>query len=142
MDSTPDEQFARLATFVAVPLANAIEKYDLERFTEDTDFNDMFGDPPDMVFVASGTVKLDQIKLDTMQYAGVYIIDGDLVVDGPIEFAHADGAAVLCVNGSVTAKSLSLSDEAHLWVTEDLTVEDEVTNDLSDAGSLQVLGDR
>ena len=142
MDSTPDEQFARLAPFVAVPFAEATEKYDLERFTEDVDFSDMFGDPPETVFVASGNVKLAEIKLDTAQYAGVYIIDGNLVVDGAFEFAHADGAAVLCVIGSVTATSLSISDEAHLWVTEDLTVEDEVTNDLSDAGSLQVLGDR
>ena len=137
-----DEQFARLATFVAVPLEDAVERYDLDRFTEDTDFEDMFGDAPETVFVARGTVKLDELKLDTVQYAGVYIIDGDLIVDGPFEFTHADGAAVLCVIGSVTAKSLSISEEAQLWITEDLTVEGEVTEDLSDAGALQVLGDR
>ena len=139
MDSTPGEQFAQLAPFVAVPFEQAAETYDLDRFTEDMDFRDMFGDPPETVFVAKGAVKLSEIKLDTMQYAGVYIIEGDLVVDGAFEFAHSDGAAVLCVIGSVTADSLSISGEAHLWITGELTVEGELTNELSDAGSLHVL---
>jgi hypothetical protein len=140
MAGRPHKQFARIATFAALPLAEASKKYRLARFTEDIDVDDMFGEAAELVFVAKGTVKLDRIELATDQYAGIYIVDGDLVVDGPIDFAHADGAAVLCVTGSVKAASLAISDEAHLWVAKDLVLSGPLVNKLSDAGGIQVLG--
>jgi hypothetical protein len=136
----PNKQLARIAAFTAVPLADAAKRYKLARFTGDMAFEDMYGEVPSSVFVVKGTVRLDTLRLDTAQYAGVYVVDGDLVVDGPIGFAHSDGAAVLCVTGSVRAASLELAGEAHLWIAKDLALTGPLVNKLSDAGGLRVLG--
>jgi hypothetical protein len=54
----------------------------------------------------------------------VYVIDGDLVVEGPFAFENLDVYTTLYVTGSVKAARMVVTWDASVFVGKSLTVED------------------
>lgn len=141
--STAHPAFAPLAKFSAKAFGAADDVYSFSEVSEDWQLEDLFGDEPEHVFVFHGDLQLTKLSVNVSgDDAGVYVIEGDLTVDGPLEITQTDGASVLYVTGDVSAKSIKLADQAHLWVGGELNVEgDTDLSDLEDAGALVVGGE-
>lgn len=144
----PHKGFSKLAKFTSMPYEDANERF---KFDESDDlppdgFNialsDIFGDDPEEVFVFEGdvSVKGDLAIGAVGDYAGVYVILGNLDVDGVLDFTQCDGGAVLFVTGSVKAKTIGVSEEAQLWVGKNIEATDYILASVSDAGGLAVKG--
>lgn len=144
--SKPHPGFAGLADFVAMPYEKAEARYHLAEIDEtpprgfDVAVEDIFGEDPEVVFVHKGEVHHggDVIIGAVGEYAGLYILHGDLQVDGLLAFTQVDGGAVLYVKGNLRARNLAVAQEAQLWVSGNLEVTDFVLAGVSDAGGLAV----
>jgi hypothetical protein len=138
----PHKSFAKLAKFSAVVASAADERFHVDEVHPDWDLPSLFGKRPDTIFIHEGSVEVEgnlSVAV-TGAYAGVYVIDGDLLVSGLFEYAQIDGASVLYVTGSVRTRDLALASEAQLWIGKKLTVDDHIVEDMTDAGSLFVKG--
>ncbi len=144
----PHKAFAKLAQFSAISYDLANERFHLDA-SDDTPpdgfgiaVSDAFGEDPEHVFFREGDVKVagDLAIGATGDYAGVYVIDGNLEVDGLLDFTQIDGAAILLVTGNLKAKNLAVAQEAQLWVAKNVEVAGYVIAGVSDAGGLAVKG--
>ncbi|MEJ3745006.1 hypothetical protein WEI85_17130 [Actinomycetes bacterium KLBMP 9797] len=111
------------------------------------EFDALFGDDPERVFVhrgditVSGTIAIGNGHDEGYGEDGqVYLIDGDLTVDGPLHFYNDGYYVALLVTGSVTAENLFCSSECWLFVAGSLTVSNLLVTDLYECGSLRVQG--
>ncbi|WP_173080206.1 hypothetical protein [Phytohabitans rumicis] len=111
------------------------------------EFDALFGDDPERVFVhrgnlaVSGTIAIGNGHDEGYGEDGlVYLIDGDLSVDGPLHFYNDGYYVALLVTGSVTTENLFCSSECWLLVAGSLTVSDLLVTDLYECGSLRVQG--
>lgn len=144
----PHKSFSKLAKFTSVDWEDVNERFQLDESDDDPPagygiaVSDAFGDDPEEAFVHEGDVHSDgDIAVGASgDYAGVYIIDGDLEVGGVLDFTQVDGAAILFVTGSLRAKTVAVAQEAQLWVGKNLEVSDYILAGVSDAGGLAVKG--
>ncbi|MFI2433036.1 hypothetical protein [Streptomyces sp. NPDC018693] len=138
------EQWAR--RWEPVPLAEATERYDIgEASNELVDGpEDILGDEPECFFVHRGHLTVDgplvmgngpNEAVDT-----VYVIDGDLTVNGPMRFMNMDVYTPLYVTGSVTAEDLLCLLDCNLIIGGSLTVGGLLMTKLTDGGMLVVHG--
>lgn len=144
----PHKGFSKLAKFTSMPFEEASEKFHFDE-TDDNPpdgFNiaisDIFGDDPEEVFVFEGDVthKGDLSLKAIGDYAGVYVIVGNLIVDGVLDYTQCDGGSVVFVTGSIKAKSVAADQEAQLWVGKNIEVADYLIAKTSDAGGIAVKG--
>jgi hypothetical protein len=138
--------FATLAPWAKVPLEEA-EEFDFLAATNDSvGFEDCFGDDPEFVMIHRGSVKVaGMVELDGWKAAKdaqqtIYILDGDLEVDGPLVFDQCDIETTLWVTGNLTVKRLACMSTAMLIVGGSLAVGEFLVTDLEDAGHLIVHG--
>jgi hypothetical protein len=144
--SKPHRGFWHLAAFTAMPYEKAEERYKLSEVDEtppdgfDIGIEDIFGEEPETVFVHKGPVHHDgDVTIGAVgEYAGIYIIDGDLEVGGLLSFTQVDGGSVLYVKGDLRARDLAMAQEAQLWVSGNLKITGHVLTALSQAGGLAV----
>ena len=111
------------------------------------EFDALFGEDPERVFVHRGTIAVSgATAIGNGHHEGygenglVYLIDGDLTVDGPLYFYNEGYYVGLLVTGSVTAGHLFCSCECWLFVGGSLTVSNLLVTDLYECGSLRVQG--
>ena len=141
--------FAALTSFETLDYASADERFEFDLTDDDPPegFNialsDVFGEDPQEIFVHEGDVSIaGDVRIGANgDYAGVYVIDGDLEVNGLLQFVQVDGGAVLLVTGSLRATHLSVEQEAQLWVGKHVAVEGYILAGVSDAGGLAVKGE-
>ncbi len=146
----PHKGFRKLSTWTAIPFTEAGERFELADGQSDEPpprgfdlaLEDIFGEEPEEVFVHEGSVRCagDVAIGSSGDYAGVYVIDGDLEVEGLLDFKQVDGGAVLLVTGTLRARSVSVAEEAQLWVGGALEVAEYILAGVSDAGGLAVKG--
>jgi len=70
----------------------------------------------------------------------LYVIDGDLTINGPLRFENLDVYTTLFVTGKVTARSLLCLQDSCLFIGGSLEVRELLVTDLTDAGHLVVHG--
>jgi hypothetical protein len=111
------------------------------------EFDVLFGEDPERVFVHRGDIAVSgAVAIGNGHHEGygddglVYLIDGDLTVDGPLHFYNEGYYVPLLVTGSVTAQHLFCSSECWLFVAGSLTVSNLLVTDLYECGSLRVQG--
>ncbi|MCW6003615.1 hypothetical protein K1W54_03330 [Micromonospora sp. CPCC 205371] len=140
-DTMPfDEALALLPPGTSADGAAGVDVFEFE-------FDVLFGDDPERVFVHRGNITVSgATAIGNGHHEGygedglVYLIDGDLAVDGPLHFYNEGYYAALLVTGSVTAESLFCSSECWLFVAGSLTVSNLLVTDLYECGSLRVQG--
>ena len=111
------------------------------------EFDALFGEDPERIFVHRGNITVGgAVAIGNGHHEGygenglVYLIDGDLTVDGPLYFYNEGYYVGLLVTGSVTAGNLFCNSECWLFVGGSLTVSDLLVTDLYECGSLRVQG--
>jgi hypothetical protein len=111
------------------------------------EFDALYGEDPERVFVHRGDVAVSgATRIGNGHHKGygenglVYLIDGNLTVDGPLYFYNEGYYVALLVTGSVTAGDLFCSSECWLFVAGSLTVSNLLVTDLYECGSLRVRG--
>lgn len=141
----PTSGFAALAAWERVPTAEA--EYDFLTATNDSvAYEDCFGQAPEHLMVHRGNVKiagplsLDGWKAPEDARQTVYIIDGDLEIDGSLLFDQSDICTTLWVTGNMKLQRAALLSTAMLVVGGSLEVGDVLVTDLEDAGHLIVHG--
>lgn len=145
--TTPHPAFSELTPFTAVEFEDVAEKYKLDEADGEPpegynlDVSDVFGEaPPTFLHKGAVTRATDCAIRVSGEYAGLYIIAGDLEVAGTLELEQIDGGSILVVSGSVRATNVILGQEAQLWIAKDLIVSNLILTDLSDTGGLAVKG--
>jgi hypothetical protein len=144
----PHKGFSKLAKFASMEFEEASERFHFDETDDEPPdgfgiaISDAFGDDPEEVFVIEGDVTCaGDLKIGSIgDYAGVYVIVGNLTVAGVLDFTQVDGAAILLVTGSLSAKTVGVSQEAQLWVAKNVEASDYIIVDTSDAGGLAAKG--
>jgi hypothetical protein len=143
---TAPRGFATLAAWRRVPLDEA-EDHDFLAATNDSvDYEDCFGEDPSHVMLHEGSLRIaGLVELDGWKAARdaqqtVYIVDGDLIVDGALVFDQSDIMTTLWVTGALRATRVACASTAMLIVGGALEVADLLITDLEDAGHLIVHG--
>lgn len=138
--------FKKLTTWKRLPIEEA-EQYDLLAATNDSvAYEDCFGDEPEFVMLhegavhVAGPVVLDGSKAAEDAQQTIYIIDGDLTVDGALVFDQSDIMTTLWVTGKLRAARLACGSTAMLIVGGALEVAELVVTDLEDAGHFIIHG--
>ncbi len=121
-------------------------RYDLLEATNDSvDYEDLFGDVPEHVMVHEGSVSADGLVSlrgwDAREGSQqtLYVIEGDLTINGTLVFAQSDICTTLWVKGTLRAQRVALASSAVLIVGA-LIVDDVLLTNLEDAGHLIVHG--
>jgi hypothetical protein len=147
--------FADLGTIERVPFAEAAARYRftppegvyLEDMEEANDF--LFGGRVEEVFVYRGSVhrtgnlcvgSTTRIPYYRGGDCGIYVIDGDLTVDGVLSHTESDQGSLLMVTGDVRVNALVVDDDAHLYIGRSLRVDGVLIANLADGGTLSIAG--
>jgi hypothetical protein len=138
----PHKGFSKFANFEVCDFKTADKRFSFDKMKGHLGLKDTFGELPESVFVHAGKVShSSDVNIGAIgANAGLYVIDGDLEVGGLLNFTQIDGAAILYVTGSVTAKNISVEQEAQLWIKGSLEVEEYLLGGMSDAGGIVVHG--
>jgi hypothetical protein len=150
-EATPAPFDALTTTWDAMPFDEALALLppgpDADGGAAEFEFDALFGEDPERVFVhrgditVSGAVAIGNGHHEDYGEDGlVYLIDGDLTVDGPLHFYNEGYYVALLVTGSVTARDLFCSSECWLFVAGSLTVSGLLVTSLYECGSLRVQG--
>lgn len=138
----PHKAFARLGRFSPITLADAEKKYGVTGVSEDWSLSDIFGSDPAFVFVLKGPIVLEgDLAIDLRgDNAGLYVVDGNLVVHGALTLSQSESGSVLFVTHDLEAKHLSIGWDAHLWVGGNVDIAGTLHDGLSDGGELCIRG--
>lgn len=144
----PHKGFTKLAKFSSMPYDDANERFKFDESDDDPPagyivaLSDVFGEDPEEVFVFEGDVtQTGDVTIGSSgDYAGVYVIVGNLDVGGVLDFTQIDGGAVLFVTGNIRAKTVAVGRDAQLWVGKNVEASEYILADVSDAGGLAVKG--
>lgn len=127
----------------AVPFEEASEKYSIEEVTLDQ-LDDLFPDDPEHFHVHKGDVVAEGPFVVGYVYEEddltVYVIDGDLTIDGPLVFRQADAYAALFVTGNLTCTNAYVAWDAQLFVGGSMTVTGLLATYITDAGHFSIKG--
>lgn len=130
-------------TFEKVPFDEANEAYPLEGISYD-ELGDLFPDDPEHFLVHQGNVVVDgPMKVGFVHGKDdltIYVIDGDLTINGPLVFQQADAYAGLYVTGNVTCDSAYIAWTAQLFVRGSMTVKHLLATHIEDAGHFSIAG--
>jgi hypothetical protein len=133
------------AKWKQVPTDDASETYDvMEATNDDVALEDLYGDRPEFFKIHEGDLHLSGPQ--SINGCGrdgpptVFIIEGDLTVDGPLTIISYDDYSMLWIRGSLTTRDLEVAVDAQLVVDGSLHVEGALVTDLGDAGHLMVHG--
>lgn len=133
--------FSKFGKFVAVDLDEANEAYDFEDALDGDDLETFFGDAPETIAVHKGDVSVKGPVSLGEDEPGVWVVDGNLTVDGVLTFNALDNHNILLVTGDLVCTNLSVSWEADLLVRGSLKVSGVFLSSNSDGGQTIVHGD-
>jgi hypothetical protein len=126
-----------------VPFEDAAEEYSLEGITHD-ELSDLFPDDPEHFLVHKGNVVVDGPMKVGYEHGKdeltVYVIDGDLTINGPLVFQQADAYAALFVTGNLTCDNAYIAWTAQLFVKGSMTVKHLLATYIEDAGHFSING--
>lgn len=147
--AAPSPTFANFALWKKVALDESDDddrSFDLLEATNDSvDFEDLFGEQPEHAMVCgesvsiAGPLRLNGWKAKKGHQQTLYVIDGDLSIDGPLVFSQSDICTTLWVKGRVKASHVALFGSAVL-ICDDVDVRDAIVTHLDDAGHFIVHG--
>jgi hypothetical protein len=120
------------------PISDALERTNFEALGMEAE--EIMPDEPEWAWVHEGDVRVEGALEITGTLDGddvaCFIIDGNLVVDGPLLFSQDDFHSALYVTGNLECKNAALEHECELIVGKKLVVEQLLYTFLSDAGHL------
>lgn len=134
------KSFSTLGKFKQVDVGEANDAYDFEAALEGDDLETFFGDEPETIAVLKGDVKVKGPVSLGSEEPGVWVVDGNLSVDGVLTFNASDNHNVLLVTGDLECDGLSVSWEADLLVLGSLKVKGVFLSSNSDGGQTIVHG--
>lgn len=133
------------AKWTRVPTEAATETYDIMAASNGSvGLEELFGEEPEFFQVHHGDLKLSgpqnfELRPDP-ENRTVFVIDGDLTIDGPLSLVTMDIYTPLWIRGSLTVTDLVLVMDCCLFVEKSLQVKGALVSDLTDAGHLIVHG--
>lgn len=132
--------FAKLGAFKRQSLEDLSESYDFSEALDGDDLETFFGEPPERAHLLKRDVTVTgPIQLGD-EGPGIWILDGNLTVDGTLTFSAADDHNLLLITGDLTCTNLSVQDEADLLVLGSLRVSGVFLSSNSDGGNTIVHG--
>lgn len=118
------------------------ERYDLLEVSDDSvNYEDLFGGQEVDFVVHDGPLTLTGPTFVRNESPGVCVIEGDLVVDGPLVISDLDVYVPLWIKGSLIARDLVLSDDAQVFIEGDLKLTGNLVTHGTDATHLVVHGE-
>ncbi|MFM9700925.1 hypothetical protein [Streptomyces europaeiscabiei] len=141
--------FSQLTSaWTAVPWEEAVKRYPF-LVGPDLEFDALFSEEPAHVFVHDGDLVvvggvavgcgIDDVS-EREDVEAVYVIDGNLTVEGTLDFYNSGYYPTLCVTGSVAAENLVCESECVLLINGALRVDNLLVTNLYEAGLLSVEG--
>ena len=124
-----------------VAFEKANEAYDFERAFNGSDPEESFPDDAPAFMVYKGDVTVDgpaSFGAEDDDDCTLFVIDGNLVVRGPLSVAQGDFEGFLYVTGDVVCDTCLCLEDAHFSVGGSLKVKDLLVTVLSDMGSMFV----
>lgn len=130
------------ARWTDVAFEEGTQRYDIDAMTEGSiDFEDLTGGDPLRFAVHAGDLHVTGPSYISNDKPGtVYVIEGDLTVDGSLALADSGCYVPLWVRGNLVVPRLATLRDAHLFVEGDLRVEGELAMYLDDAAHVIALG--
>ena len=126
------------------PLARelGLARYDLLAVSDDSvNYEDLFGGNEVGFVVHDGTLALSGPTYVCNQEPMVCVIEGDLIVDGPLVIRDLDLYVPLWIKGSLRARELVLSHDAQVFIEGDLKLTGNLVTYGTDATHLVVHGE-
>ncbi|MFP2928261.1 hypothetical protein ACLESO_24295 [Pyxidicoccus sp. 3LG] len=126
------------------PLATelGLERYNLLEVSDDSvDYEDLFGGNELAFVVHDGTLTLSGPTYVHNDDPMVCVVEGDLVVEGPLVIRDLDLYVPLWIKGSLIAHDLLLSADAQVFIEGDLKLTGNLVTDGTDATHLVVRGE-
>lgn len=118
------------------------ERYDLLEVSDDSvNYEDLFGGQEVDFVVHDGTLTLSGPTFVRNESPVVCVIEGDLVVDGPLVISDLGLYVPLWIKGSLIARDLVLTDEAQVFIEGDLKLTGNLVTHGTDATHLVVHGE-
>ena len=93
------------------------------------------------IFVHTGNVSLKGDYFVGDQSCGIYVIDGNLTIDGSFRHCIGDYYQIIYVTGDVHARNLTIDTDAAFFVGGSVHVDGYLYTNLSNAGALFVGGE-
>ncbi|RKH47776.1 hypothetical protein [Corallococcus sicarius] len=132
----PGTRFQPLATELG------LERYNLLEVSDDSvNYEDLFGGNEVAFVVHEGKLTLSGPTYVRNEEPMVCVIEGDLIVDGPLVIRDLDLYVPLWVKGSLIARDLLLSADAQVFIEGDLKLTGNLVTDGTDATHLVVHGE-
>lgn len=127
------------------PLASEVarERYSLLEVSDDSiDYDELTGGDPIAFHVhPAGLAVAGPLWIRNEEAGHVFIIEGDLAVEGPLVIGDHGRYVPLWIKGNLTAASLAVLHDAHVFIEGDLRLAGELVTYLGDAGHLVVHGE-
>jgi hypothetical protein len=119
-----------------------LERYNLLEVSDDSvDYEDLFGGNEVAFVVHEGTLTPGGPTYVGNEEPMVCVIEGDLIVDGPLVIRDLGLYVPLWIKGSLIARDLLLSDEAQVFIEGDLKLTGNLVTNCTDAAHLVVHGE-
>ncbi|WP_426748596.1 hypothetical protein VZQ01_19185 [Myxococcus faecalis] len=132
----PGARFEPLAT------EEGLERYDLLEVSDDSvNYEDLFGGGDVNFVVHEGTLSLRGPTYVGNEYPLVCVVEGDLIVDGPLVIRDVGVYVPLWIKGSLIARDLLMSDESQVFIEGDLKLTGNLVTNVTDAAHLVVHGE-
>jgi uncharacterized protein (DUF736 family) len=141
---TAPEPYTSLAAARFTPLANelGLERYDLLAVSDDSvNYEDLFGGDEVAFFVHQGPLTLDGPTYIRNKDPMVCIVEGDVIVDGPLAIRDFDLYVPLWIKGSLIARDLAVGADAQVFIEGDLKLTGNLVTYGNDATHLVVHGE-
>ncbi|QSQ18823.1 hypothetical protein JY651_26050 [Pyxidicoccus parkwayensis] len=118
------------------------ERYNLLEVSDDSvNYEDLFGGLEVDFMVHDGTLKLSGPAYVSNEAPMVCVVEGDLIVDGPLVIRDLDIYVPLWIKGSLRARDLVLSYDAQVFIEGDLELTGNLVTSGTDATHLVVHGE-
>ncbi|MCP3063326.1 hypothetical protein LXT21_31560 [Myxococcus sp. K38C18041901] len=130
------------ARFQPLDTEEGLERYDLLEVSDDSvDYADLFGGGDVNFVVHEGSLSLSGPTSVQNEEQRVCVIEGDLIVDGPLVIHDVDVYVPLWIKGSLIARDLLLVDDAQVFIEGDLKLSGNLVTEVTDAAHLVVHGE-
>lgn len=138
---TTARPFVELATFRPLSAEAGTAQYALLDVSDDSvAYEDLFGGGDFTFAIHDGPLSLPGPLLVRNEEPHVIVIEGDLVVDGPLVLADNGIYVPLWITGSLIASDLAVFSDAQLFIQGDLRLSGTLVTQTSDAAHLVVHG--
>jgi hypothetical protein len=125
-----------------VAFDDGAERYDISEMTDDSiAYEDLAGGDPIRFAVHRGALRVaGPIFVENDEAGTVFVIDGDLVIDGPLVLADSGCYVPLWIRGDLDVARLAVLRDAHVFVEGNLRVAGELVVCAKDAAHAIVRG--